>query len=119
MNAALDTSVPYPTRATLVVGKSTVAVGSAARRADRRAELAPAGADAELAWNPEFLREGYAVGDTLHPNRLVAGLRSERAEQLLREVYATPIAECVPFVVTDFPTAELVKVAANSFLAAK
>ncbi|KJK55214.1 UDP-glucose dehydrogenase family protein, partial [Saccharothrix sp. ST-888] len=119
VDAALDSIAPYLTRPTLVVGKSTVPVGSAARLADRLAELAPAGADAELAWNPEFLREGYAVGDTLHPNRLVAGVRSERAEQLLREVYATPIAEGVPFVVTDFPTAELVKVAANSFLATK
>ncbi|GAA2254188.1 MULTISPECIES: UDP-glucose dehydrogenase family protein [Kitasatospora] len=119
VDAAVDSIAPHLTRPTLVVGKSTVPVGSAARLADRLAELAPAGADAELAWNPEFLREGYAVGDTLHPNRLVAGVRSERAERLLREVYATPIAEGVPFVVTDFPTAELVKVAANSFLATK
>ena len=79
----------------------------------------PAGEDAELAWNPEFLREGFAVQDTLHPDRIVVGVRSERAEKLLREVYATPVAEGSPFVVTDFPTAELVKTSANSFLATK
>lgn len=75
--------------------------------------------EVELAWNPEFLREGLAVQDTLHPDRIVVGVRSERSEKLLREVYATPMAEGSPFVVTDFPTAELVKTAANSFLATK
>ncbi|MGQ4334178.1 UDP-glucose dehydrogenase family protein, partial [Streptomyces hayashii] len=75
--------------------------------------------DAELAWNPEFLREGFAVQDTLHPDRIVVGVRSERAESLLRQVYETPVAEGAPFVVTDFPTAELVKTSANSFLATK
>ncbi|MEU6183245.1 UDP-glucose dehydrogenase family protein [Streptomyces coeruleorubidus] len=103
----------------LVVGKSTVPVGTADRLASYLAAHAPAGADAELAWNPEFLREGFAVRDTLHPDRIVVGVRSERAEKLLREVYATPIAEGSPFVVTDFPTAELVKTSANSFLATK
>jgi len=73
----------------------------------------------EVAWNPEFLREGFAVNDTLHPDRLVVGVRSDRAEQRLREVYAPIINEGVPFLVMDFPTAELVKVAANSFLATK
>ncbi|MFF7182643.1 nucleotide sugar dehydrogenase [Streptomyces sp. NPDC008121] len=97
----------------LVVGKSTVPVGSA----ERLAGLLPEGVD--LAWNPEFLREGFAVQDTLHPDRIVAGVRSERAEKTLREVYAGPMGEGTPFVVTDFPTAELVKTAANSFLATK
>ncbi|MFD8935901.1 UDP-glucose dehydrogenase family protein [Streptomyces sp. NPDC059578] len=106
-------------RPCLVVGKSTVPVGSADRLAALLAELAPAGDAAELAWNPEFLREGFAVGDTLHPDRIVAGVRSASAEKLLREVYAVPIGEGAPFVVTDFPTAELVKTAANSFLATK
>ena len=101
----------------LVVGKSTVPVGTAADLADLLGKTAPA--DVEIAWNPEFLREGFAVQDTLHPDRLVVGVRSERAEQVLREVYAPIIAEGVPFLVTDFPTAELVKVAANSFLATK
>jgi UDPglucose 6-dehydrogenase len=100
----------------LVVGKSTVPVGTAERLAGELAVTAP---QAELAWNPEFLREGFAVEDTLHPDRLVVGVRSERAEAVLRQVYAPIIAEGTPFLVTDFPTAELVKVAANSFLATK
>jgi UDPglucose 6-dehydrogenase len=100
----------------LVVGKSTVPVGTAERLA---AELAVSAPQAELAWNPEFLREGFAVEDTLHPDRLVVGVRSERAERVLREVYAPIIDAGTPFLVTDFPTAELVKVAANSFLATK
>jgi UDPglucose 6-dehydrogenase len=110
---------PHLRRPTLVVGKSTVPVGSAARLSALLCELAPAGADAELAWNPEFLREGFAVQDTLHPDRIVVGVTSERSESLLREVYATPVAEGTPFVVTDYPTAELVKTAANAFLATK
>jgi UDPglucose 6-dehydrogenase len=100
----------------LLVGKSTVPVGTAGRLADRIAELAP---NAELAWNPEFLREGWAVKDTLHPDRLVVGVRSAEAEADLRRVYARLLEEDVPLVVTDFPTAELVKVSANSFLAVK
>ncbi|MCX2185045.1 UDP-glucose/GDP-mannose dehydrogenase family protein [Streptomyces sp. SKN60] len=101
----------------LVVGKSTVPVGSA----QRLAGVLPEGV--ELAWNPEFLREGFAVQDTLHPDRIVVGVaegvRGERAEKLLREVYAVPVAEGSPFVLTDYPTSELVKTSANSFLATK
>ncbi|WP_055601830.1 UDP-glucose dehydrogenase family protein [Streptomyces aureus] len=97
----------------LVVGKSTVPVGSAERLVD----VLPEGV--ELAWNPEFLREGFAVRDTLHPDRIVVGVQGERAEKLLREVYAGPVGDGSPFVVTDFPTAELVKTSANSFLATK
>ncbi|MEU6120163.1 UDP-glucose/GDP-mannose dehydrogenase family protein [Streptomyces sp. NPDC047117] len=119
VDSAFESLAPHLTRPTLVVGKSTVPVGSAARLAKRLAELAPAGEDAELAWNPEFLREGFAVKDTLHPDRLVVGVASDRAESLLREVYATPLAEGSPWVVMDYPTAELVKTAANSFLATK
>ncbi|MGW7299270.1 UDP-glucose dehydrogenase family protein [Streptomyces sp. NPDC054829] len=119
VDSAFASLAPHLEQAALVVGKSTVPVGSADRLAAYLAEHAPAGADAELAWNPEFLREGFAVNDTLHPDRIVVGVRSERAEKLLREVYATPIAEGSPFVVTDFPTAELVKTSANSFLATK
>ncbi|MEU5579883.1 UDP-glucose/GDP-mannose dehydrogenase family protein [Streptomyces huasconensis] len=119
VDTALESLAKHLTKASLVVGKSTVPVGSADRLAARLAELAPAGDEVELAWNPEFLREGFAVQDTLHPDRIVVGVRSERAEKLLREVYATPIAEGSPFVVTDFPTAELVKTSANSFLATK
>ncbi|WP_338677097.1 UDP-glucose/GDP-mannose dehydrogenase family protein [Streptomyces sp. SCSIO 30461] len=117
VDAAFHALAPRVTGGSLIVGKSTVPVGSAERLGLLLTERAPD--DVELAWNPEFLREGFAVRDTLHPDRIVAGVRSERAEKLLREVYATPIAEGSPFVVTDFPTAELVKTSANSFLATK
>ncbi|MEU0049203.1 UDP-glucose/GDP-mannose dehydrogenase family protein [Streptomyces sp. NPDC006184] len=119
VDSAIASLAPHLHGPALVVGKSTVPVGSAGRLAAYLAEHAPAGADAELAWNPEFLREGFAVQDTLHPDRIVVGVRSERAEKLLREVYAGPVGAGTPFVVTDFPTAELVKTAANSFLATK
>lgn len=117
VDAAFASLAPRVKGGALVVGKSTVPVGSADRLARLLAEHAPEGVD--LAWNPEFLREGFAVRDTLHPDRIVVGVDGERAEKLLREVYATPIAEGSPFVVTDFPTAELVKTSANSFLATK
>ncbi|MCX3063391.1 UDP-glucose dehydrogenase family protein [Streptomyces beihaiensis] len=113
VDAAFGALAPHLKAGDLVVGKSTVPVGSA----ERLAAMLPEGA--ELAWNPEFLREGFAVKDTLHPDRIVVGVGSERAEQLLREVYAKPLGEGTPFVVTDYPTAELVKTAANSFLATK
>ncbi|MGW2291136.1 UDP-glucose dehydrogenase family protein [Streptomyces phaeochromogenes] len=119
VDAAFASLAPHLTGPALVVGKSTVPVGSAERLGRTLVELAPAGEEVELAWNPEFLREGLAVQDTLHPDRIVVGVRSERSEKLLREVYSTPMAEGSPFVVTDFPTAELVKTAANSFLATK
>lgn len=98
----------------LVVGKSTVPVGTAARIAE---VIDKAGGD--LAWNPEFLREGKAVADTLHPDRIVLGATSERAVKLLRDVYEPMVTAGTPVVVTDLPTAELVKVTANSFLATK
>ncbi len=119
VDGVVDGLAPHLDRPTLVVGKSTVPVGTAARLQQRIAELAPAGEAAELAWNPEFLREGFAVEDTIRPDRLVVGTGSERAEKLLREVYAHAIADGVPFLVTDFATAELVKVSANAFLATK
>jgi UDPglucose 6-dehydrogenase len=103
-----------------VVGKSTVPVGTAARLAEMVGEKTPG---ALLAWNPEFLREGFAVQDTLHPDRLVYGLPAgadgETARVLLDEVYASIIAVETPQVVTDYATAEMVKTAANSFLATK
>ncbi|MCK8680754.1 UDP-glucose dehydrogenase family protein [Streptomyces lichenis] len=119
VDAAFGSLAPHLKRPALVVGKSTVPVGSAERLAKLLADNAPVGADAELAWNPEFLREGFAVQDTLRPDRIVVGVESAAAEKTLREVYATPMAEGSPFVVTDFPTAELVKTSANSFLATK
>lgn len=97
----------------LLVGKSTVPVGTAEQLNKSMPE------HLELAWNPEFLREGFAVEDTLHPNRLVVGVTSDRAERILKEVYAKNLAEDTPWVRADLPTAELVKVAANSFLATK
>ncbi|KAA9381653.1 UDP-glucose/GDP-mannose dehydrogenase family protein [Microbispora cellulosiformans] len=117
LDAVVESLAPYLDRECLVVGKSTVPVGTAERLADKLVRLAPAGTQAELAWNPEFLREGFAVRDTLQPDRIVLGVASERAEKILRDVYA-PLGE-VPIVVTDFPTAELVKSAANAFLATK
>ncbi|MCI0690257.1 MAG: UDP-glucose/GDP-mannose dehydrogenase family protein [Sporichthyaceae bacterium] len=119
VDSSIEMLAPHLTRPCLVVGKSTVPVGTAARVADRLTALAPAGSDAELAWNPEFLREGFAVEDTLRPNRLVIGVTSERAEQVLREVYAPLLDAGVPLVVTDLPTSELVKASANAFLATK
>ncbi|OIJ67785.1 UDP-glucose dehydrogenase family protein [Streptomyces mangrovisoli] len=101
---------------TVVIGKSTVPVGTAERLTAR---LAAAGAHADVAWNPEFLREGSAVQDTLRPERIVAGVGSARAEARLREIYAPLLAAGVPFLATDTATAELVKVASNSFLATK
>jgi UDPglucose 6-dehydrogenase len=117
--ACIDALAPQLDRPCLVVGKSTVPVGTSEIVADRLAQVAPAGAAAELAWNPEFLREGHAVADTLRPDRIVVGVRSAGAEALLREVYAGPLAAGVPFLVTDLPTAELVKTSANAFLATK
>ena len=108
---------PHLRPGAVVVGKSTVPVGTAARLTALLGELAVDGVD--LAWNPEFLREGKAVEDTLRPDRLVFGTGSERVEQVLREVYAGPIAAGSPVIVTDLPTAELVKVSANAFLATK
>jgi len=113
---SVEQLAPHLSADALVVGKSTVPVGTADEIARR---LAISNPSVEVAWNPEFLREGFAVNDTLHPDRLVVGVRSDRAEQRLREVYAPIINEGVPFLVMDFPTAELVKVAANSFLATK
>ncbi len=100
----------------LVVGKSTVPVGTASRLRNRLLALNP---KADLAWNPEFLREGFAVEDTLRPNRLVVGVVNDLAEKILKEVYASNLKENTPWVRADLPTAELVKVAANSFLATK
>jgi UDPglucose 6-dehydrogenase len=120
VDAAFDSLVPHLSAGNLVVGKSTVPVGTAEQLA---ATLTEAGTGALLAWNPEFLREGHAVGDTLHPDRLVygvpPGIDGDRAVTLLDDVYAATIAEGSPRLVTDLATAQLVKVAANSFLATK
>ena len=117
--AAVDGLAPYLRRPCLVVGKSTVPVGTAAHLAQRLAERAPVRAAAELAWAPEFLREGHAIDDTLTPSRLVFGVGSPEAELRLREVFAPVIRSGAPVVTTDLATAELTKVAANAFLATK
>jgi UDPglucose 6-dehydrogenase len=119
LEAAVDALAPRLRRPCLVVGKSTGPVGLAARAAERVARQAPAGPRAEVAWNPEFLREGHAIQDTLTPDRIVVGVASARAEAALREIYARPLAAGTPFLVTDMATAELVKTAANAFLATK
>lgn len=107
------------TRKALLVGKSTVPVGTADRLTALVRDVSPIGAELEVAWNPEFLREGFAVEDTLHPDRLVFGVASEWAEERLRGVFRPILAEGTPLVVADLRTAELVKAAANSFLATK
>lgn len=118
VNAAIDGLVPYLSEGDIVAGKSTVPVGTAA-------ELTPRveATGATLVWNPEFLREGWAVQDTIDPDRLVVGVPSTdagaTAVDILKEVYAPPVAKGTPFIVTDLATAELVKVSANAFLATK
>jgi UDPglucose 6-dehydrogenase len=116
---AVERLVRHLRRPSLLVGKSTVPVGTAHHLSARAAALARPGVEVEVAWNPEFLREGHAVQDTLRPDRLVLGVPSAEAEKVLREVYARPLDDGVPLVVTDVVTAELVKVSANAFLATK
>lgn len=117
LRSAVDQLAGRLRRPCLVVGKSTVPAGTAAALAERIAELAPAGV--ELAWNPEFLREGFAVEDSLHPDRLVVGVNSAWSLGMLRSVYRPVIDAGTPLLVMDPATAELVKVAANAFLATK
>nr|GLK34318.1 putative UDP-glucose 6-dehydrogenase [Rhodococcus wratislaviensis] len=122
VHSVIDTLAPLLDRPAVIVGKSTVPVGTAADLGARARALAPAGDAVEVAWNPEFLREGFAVEDTLHPDRMVLGVdrqRPGRAETELRELYARLLGEDIPFLVTDLATAELVKVSANAFLATK
>ena len=116
VKSAVAAIAPYLKDGSLVVGKSTVPVGTAQ---GLRAELAKTAPQADLAWNPEFLREGFAVEDTLTPNRLAVGDANDRAEEILKEVYEPVIALGTPWIRADLPTSELVKVAANSFLATK
>jgi UDPglucose 6-dehydrogenase len=116
VDAALDAIAPICKPGSLVVGKSTVPVGTAARLRERLLKVNP---KVDLAWNPEFLREGFAVEDTLKPNRLVVGVVNDAAEAKLKEIYKTNLEANTPWVRADLPTSELVKVAANSFLATK
>lgn len=123
VNAAIDALSPLLNRPALIVGKSTVPVGTAERLAERTRSIAPAGDGIELAWNPEFLREGFAMQDTLRPDRIVVGVQprqESRAANTLRELYNPILTNGdIPFLVTNLATAELVKVAANAFLATK
>lgn len=122
VDSVINDLAPLLTRPTVIFGKSTVPVGTAARLGEVAKVLAPAGEAVELAWNPEFLREGFAVQDTLHPDRIVLGVdhaHSGRAEELARLIYSDIIDGGVPFLVTDRETAELAKTAANAFLATK
>lgn len=118
VDAALEGLLPHLRPGDVIAGKSTVPVGTAARLAARLA-----GTGATLVWNPEFLREGWAVHDTLTPDRLVVGAEAgdagDRAVSVLREAYDSAVASGTPFLVTDLATAELVKGAANAFLATK
>lgn len=116
VNGAVESIAPIIKSGSLVVGKSTVPVGTAARLRNLLIKVNP---ETDLAWNPEFLREGFAVEDTLRPNRLVVGTNSDQAEATLKMVYAQNLKDGTPWVRADLPTSELVKVAANSFLATK
>jgi len=116
VKSSVTAIAPHLKAGALVVGKSTVPVGTARMLREQLAQSAP---QADLAWNPEFLREGFAVEDTLRPNRLVVGVVNDRAEAILKDVYKPIIDLGTPWIRADLPTAELVKVAANSFLATK
>ncbi|WP_276908967.1 UDP-glucose dehydrogenase family protein [Corynebacterium riegelii] len=125
VEAVIDDLVPKLQGHHIIFGKSTVPVGTAAALQERADKLVQDGASVEIAWNPEFLREGYAVKDTIEPDRIVLGVNATHSQakssavQVAREVYATPLAHNTPFIVTDLQTAELVKVSANAFLATK
>lgn len=116
---ATETLAPLPRSRCLIVGKSTVPVGTARKLLARARSLAPAGEQVELAWNPEFLREGHAVADGLAPSRLVFGVISDWAAELLGTAYAGQIGSGTPALCMDLETAELVKLAANAFLATR
>lgn len=121
LHRAVDFLLPHLAADCLIVGKSTVPVGTARALLTRVRAMAPAGTGAgvDLAWNPEFLREGHAVADSLSPDRLVFGVSSPRADTLLRRLYAPQLESGIPALTMDLETAELVKMAANSFLAMK
>lgn len=122
IDSVVETLGPMLDRSAVLFGKSTVPVGTASRLRSRLKELSPAGSDVELAWNPEFLREGHAIHDTLEPDRLVVGTAEQgasRAIAVAQEIYSPVLASGTPFIVTDLATSELVKIAANAFLATK
>ncbi|MGC5257127.1 UDP-glucose dehydrogenase family protein [Gordonia sp. DT218] len=124
VESAVDALAPLLRGEHLIIGKSTVPVGTAAALAQRMSVLTAPGSQIELAWSPEFLREGFAVEDTLEPDRIVLGTDPDdaatgNAEQVTAEIYREILETGVPFIRTDWATAELVKVSANAFLATK
>jgi len=119
VNAAVDGLVPNLTQDSIIIGKSTVPAGTSKALEERIEEIRPRNIQVRLAWNPEFLREGHAVKDTQLPDRLVVGTDDDEVDARIREVYAKQIEAGVPYLRMDTATAELVKVAANSFLATK
>ncbi|ANY22473.1 UDP-glucose dehydrogenase family protein [Gordonia terrae] len=120
VDSVVEGLVPLLTRDALILGKSTVPVGTCERLANRAQDLAKDDVTVHLGWNPEFLREGHAIDDTLRPDRIVVGAeRGSELEGAAREVYARMIEAGTPYIVMDRQSAEMVKVAANSFLATK
>ncbi|WP_124259446.1 UDP-glucose dehydrogenase family protein [Rhodococcus ruber] len=122
VRAVVDNLVPLIDRPCVIFGKSTVPVGTATQLAARIRDIVGDDGQVDLAWNPEFLREGYAIQDTLHPDRLVIGIDQSRpgqAVEVARKVYSPLVEEDIPFLVTDYATSELVKTSANAFLATK
>ncbi|MYX26770.1 nucleotide sugar dehydrogenase [Streptomyces sp. SID8381] len=116
---AIRQLAPHLDRPCTIVGKSTVTVGTTAQVTALAQRLAPAGEDVDVVWNPEFLREGHAVQDTLRPDRLIAGVTTAEGEKAIRAVYAPILDAGVALFVTDPQTAELAKGAANTFLGLK
>jgi UDPglucose 6-dehydrogenase len=119
IESAVDQLAPLLDAPALIVGKSTVPAGTAARLTTRFQDLSPVGDGIRLAWNPEFLQEGRAIEDTLRPDRLVIGVQDEQSEADLRELYAPLTDTGIPLLVTSLATSELVKTAANAFLSTK
>ncbi|WP_448856412.1 UDP-glucose dehydrogenase family protein [Corynebacterium camporealensis] len=119
VRGVIESLVPQLTGEHIIFGKSTVPVGTAAELQLLADDLSQPGTTIHIAWNPEFLREGYAVHDTITPDRIVIGVTSEKPVEVAREVYAQALEQDTPFLVTDLQTAELVKVSANAFLATK
>ena len=119
IKSAISSLAPLLTKSCLIVGKSTVPVGTAKWISEYLIANSPAGKGVHLVWNPEFLREGFAVEDTLYPDRIVLGIQNKEDISGLTDIYASALDASTPLVVTDYATAELVKVAANAFLATK
>ena len=120
VDSVIESLVPLAKKPILIIGKSTVPVGTATRLREHAQLLSDR--TVEIAWNPEFLREGHAVEDTLRPDRIVVGYEEDAkldVQKIVRDIYHSAIGLGTPFVLTDLATAELVKAAANAFLATK